>query len=128
MEIFVARYNDSPSIVVEEPEKRILRCLISQKLDPSNKDIALGMTEMAPGGKSDVRGHEEGELFLCLEGKGTVIIDNKRIILEKYDAVYVPPNHIHSLEADCDSTFNLAWILTPPFGGDIKVYNMANNK
>ena len=125
MGMYVARYKDSPFAVVESPEKRILRCLISQRLDPENKDIALGMTEMDPGGKSDVRGHEEGELFFCVNGKGTVVIDDERIILEKYDAVYVPPNHIHTLEADQDSKFDLAWILTPPFGGDMKVYDLS---
>lgn len=125
MGIYIARYKSAPSYETSAPEVRTLRCLISERLDPTNHDIALGITEMKPGCRSDVRGHEEGELFFCINGKGTVVIEEERVVLEKYDAVYVPPNKIHTLIADQDSSFDLAWILTPPFGGDKSVYDMA---
>lgn len=123
MGVYVARYKESPYKETPLPERRLMHCLISQRLDPTNHDIALGMTEMTPGCHSDVRGHEEGELFFCVGGKGTVVVEDERIVLEKYDAVYVPPNTVHTLEADQGENFDLAWILTPPFGGDMMVYD-----
>lgn len=123
MGVYVARYNDSPCVVTAPPETRTMHCLISQRLDPTNMDVALGMTEMTPGSHSDLRGHDEGELFFCVSGKGTVVVEDERVVLEQYDAVYVPPNTVHTLEADQGENFNLAWFLTPPFGGDMMVYD-----
>ena len=62
MGIYVARYKESPNYETLPPEKRVLRCLISQRLDPTNKDIALGMTEMVPGSRSDLRGKSSRDL------------------------------------------------------------------
>ena len=123
MGVYVARYNESPYKETPLPERRLMHCLISSRLDPTNKDCALGMTEMDPGTHSDVRGHAEGELFFCVNGKGTVVVEDERIVLEKYDAVYGPPNTVHTLEADQGTRFDLAWFLTPPFGGDMMVYD-----
>ena len=46
---YVARLDNSPFVETPLPEKRILRALISPELDPTNQDIALGMTQMTPG-------------------------------------------------------------------------------
>ena len=97
---YVARMNNSPTVETTLQEKRILRALISPELDPANHDIALGMTQMTPGCNSDLRGHEEGELFFCLEGKGTVLVEEEEIELNRYEAVYVPPRTVHQIRSD----------------------------
>ncbi|MBR4410997.1 MAG: cupin domain-containing protein [Firmicutes bacterium] len=122
---YVARLDNSPFVETPLPEKRILRALISPELDPTNKDIALGMTQMTPGCNSDLRGHDEGELFFCLDGKGTVYIEGEEIELNKYEAVYVPPHHVHQLRSDRGEKFDILWALTPPFGGDRLVCDLA---
>ena len=105
--------------------KKILRALISPELDPTNHDIAQGMTQMTPGCNSDLRAHAEGELFFCLDGKGTVLIADEVIELNRYEAVYVPPNTMHQLRSDRGEHFDVLWTLTPPFGGDKLVCDLA---
>ena len=88
-------------------------------------DIAQGMTQMTPGCNSDLRAHAEGELFFCLDGKGTVLIADEVIELNRYEAVYVPPNTMHQLRSDRGEHFDVLWTLTPPFGGDKLVCDLA---
>lgn len=128
MAVYVARKNQSPCVETPLPERRVMTALISEELDPTNHDIALGMTQMTPGCHSDLRGHAEGELFFCVDGKGSVLVADEVITLEKYDAVYVPPNVVHQLRSDLGDKFDVAWALTPPFGGDKMVIEMAKKK
>ena len=120
-----ATLENSPFVETPLPEKRILRALISPELDPTNHDIAQGMTQMTPGCNSDLRAHAEGELFFCLDGKGTVLIADEVIELNRYEAVYVPPNTMHQLRSDRGEHFDVLWTLTPPFGGDKLVCDLA---
>lgn len=125
MAYYVARKENSPMLETPEPEHRVLRVLISPELDDTNHDIALGMTEMSPGCTSDFRSHDEGELFFCLEGRGSVQVGQERIILGKHDAVYVPPHTLHQLFSDQGESFHILWALTPPFGGDKIICDLA---
>ncbi|MBQ2747896.1 MAG: cupin domain-containing protein [Firmicutes bacterium] len=124
---YVARKDNTPFFEVPEPEHRILSVLISPELDPTNHDVALGRTEMTPGCQSDVRGHEEGELFYCIRGKGTVEIEGVDYELSEGEAVYVPPFVVHTLKSDKGENFDLIWFLTPPFGGDRKTLGMIKD-
>lgn len=51
MSYYVGNFENAPFVQMPAPEERILRCFISPELDPTNQDIALGMTEMQPGCK-----------------------------------------------------------------------------
>ena len=82
-------------------------------------------TPLTPGCNSDLRAHAEGELFFCLDGKGTVLIADEVIELNRYEAVYVPPNTMHQLRSDRGEHFDVLWTLTPPFGGDKLVCDLA---
>ena len=125
---YVGNFENAPFVNMPAPDERILRCFISPELDSTNQDIALGMTEMQPGCQSDWRGHPEGEMFICVEGKGHVRIEDEYIELEKGSVVYVPKFAKHQLLADCGSAFSLYWVLTPPFGGDKLVCDLAKKK
>ena len=46
---YKATLENSPFVETPLPEKRILRALISPELDPTNHDIAQGMTQMTLG-------------------------------------------------------------------------------
>ena len=83
MSYYVGNFENAPFVQMPAPEERILRCFISPELDPTNQDIALGMTEMQPGCKSDWRGHAEGEMFICVKGKGHVRIEEEIIELAR---------------------------------------------
>lgn len=122
---YVGTFENAPTVETAAPEKRILRCFISPELDPTNQDIALGMSELQPGGKSDYRSHPEGEMFICVGGCGHVRIEDEMVELQKGHVVYVPKFTKHQLLADMDSEFTIYWVLTPPFGGDRLVIDMA---
>ena len=125
---YVGNFENAPTVEMPAPEKRTLRCFISPLLDPTNHDIALGMTEMSPGTKSDWRGHPEGEMFICIDGCGHVRIEEEIIELRKGSVVYVPKGAKHQLLADTGSSFTVYWVLTPPFGGDKLVIDLAKKE
>ncbi|SMC59778.1 cupin domain-containing protein [Papillibacter cinnamivorans] len=125
---YVATLENSPWVKTPPPNERILRCLISPELDPTNHDIACGMTELQPGCTSDFRAHDEGEMFICIAGKGHVRVGDDMVEMHPISVVYVPKNTLHQIYSDMDDTFTLLWVLTPPFGGDRMVLEMAKQK
>ena len=117
--LYVGNLENSPWTQMEEPHKRILRVLISPELDPTQNDIALGKVEIPPGSTSDWRAHEEGELFLCVSGKGRMKYGDEWYNLSPDTAMYVPPNTLHQTYNDsADEDLVLYFVLLPPFGGD----------
>ena len=122
---YVGTMENAPSVEITGTNARTLRCFISPELDPTNQDIACGMTQMQPGTCSDCRAHPEGEMFICVSGEGHVRIGNEVIALAPHTVVYVPKNTIHQLFADRDTPMQLYWVLTPPFGGDKLVCDLA---
>ena len=125
---YVGNFENAPCVEMPAPESRTMRVFISPELDPTNHDIALGMTQMQPGTNSDWRGHPEGEMFICVEGRGHVRIEDEVVALEKGSVVYVPKFAKHQLLADRDDIFTVYWALTPPFGGDKMVCDLAKRK
>lgn len=127
--MYIGTIENAPSCVMPEPNQRILRCLISPELDPTQKDIAVGMAEIEPGSNSDYRGHEEGELFYCLEGSGHIKIEDELYELKKDSCVYVPPFMRHQTINDGgEGVFRLLFVLTPPFGGDRSIIEMSKRQ
>jgi quercetin dioxygenase-like cupin family protein len=101
------------------PNERKLYCLLSPELDPTNHDIACGLVEIPPGSNSDWRGHEEGEMFFCIEGAGHIRLGDEWIELRPNTAVYAPPFAPHQTVNDGGAgTMRLLFALVPPFGGD----------
>ena len=123
---YVGNLENAPTVETADPEKRIRRCLISPLLDPSNRDIALGMTEMHPGAESNFAWHPEGELFICTSGSGHVRIEDEVIELKENSTVYVPKFAKHQLLADSGDIFTVYWVLTPPSGGDKQIIGLAS--
>lgn len=126
--LYVANKKTIKKLERPEPNRRTLSLLLSPELDPTNHDIVVGKTEMIAGCQSDVRGHEEGEMFYCLKGKGTLVAGDENIIMEEGDCVYVPPLMIHQLKADQGEPFDLLWTNTPPFGGDRDFLNLPSGR
>ena len=88
---YIGKKETAPQIWKDEPYRRKLYCLISPELDPSNQDIACGLVDLPEGSQSDFRGHEEGELFFCISGKGHIRLGDEVLPLEANSAIYVPP-------------------------------------
>jgi mannose-6-phosphate isomerase-like protein (cupin superfamily) len=56
--------------------------------------------ELPQGGQVQEHAHnKETEVFICLEGEGIMIIDEKEFTLKKHDVAYIAPLTKHSIRA-----------------------------
>ena len=116
---YVGNYEGAPHCEKPAPYTRTLRVLLSPQLDPTQGDLAAGLTELPPGSKSDWRGHEEGEMFFCVKGHGHMRLGDDLFELKPCTTVYAPPAVPHQTFNDEDGgDMVLLWVLVPPFGGD----------
>lgn len=69
--------------------------LISDEVGSNN--FYIRVFEILPGRftKEDSHNYEHG--IFVLEGKGLAVIEGERINLEKYDALFIPPNFRHQI-------------------------------
>ena len=75
-----------------------IQWLITEKDGAPN--FAMRMIVFTPGGESPNHSHaSEHEVFI-VKGHGTVQVDEKTIILNAGDVVYIPPNIKHHFKAD----------------------------
>jgi mannose-6-phosphate isomerase-like protein (cupin superfamily) len=108
------------------PETRTLRLLISPELDPTQNDVVLGMVEIPPGSNSDWRGHDEGELFFIISGRGRAKVGPDTIELGPFTAFYAPPGVPHQTFNTSDKEdLVMTFTLVPPFGGDKRIIEMS---
>jgi mannose-6-phosphate isomerase-like protein (cupin superfamily) len=123
--VYVGTKDNGPFHEMPEPEKRILRLLISPELDPTQKDIACGMVEIPPGSNSDFRGHDEGELFIIVSGKGKARVGEEEIKLAPFTAFYAKPGVPHQTFNTSDKEdLVMFFVLVSPFGGDKRIIDM----
>jgi mannose-6-phosphate isomerase-like protein (cupin superfamily) len=123
--MYVGTKENGPFYEMPEPERRMLRVLISPQLDPTQNDIACGMVEVPPGSNSDLRGHGEGELFIIVSGEGKAIVGGDEIKLTPFSAFYAKPNVPHQTFNTSDKEdLVMFFVLVPPFGGDKRIIDM----
>lgn len=126
---YIGKKENAPQVWKDAPYHRKLYCLISPELDPSNRDIACGLVDLPEGSQSDFRGHEEGELFFCISGKGHIRLGDDILPLEANSAIYVPPYVEHQTINDGgEGELRLLFALTPPFGGDRQIIEASKQK
>ena len=130
--LYVGTRENAPFYEMPEPEKRMLRLLLSPALDPTQNDIACGMVEVPPGSNSDLRGHEEGELFLVVSGRGKATVGDDTIELAPFTAFYAKPGVPHqTFNTSKDEDLVMFFVLIAPFGGDkriIEFWKSTQNK
>jgi mannose-6-phosphate isomerase-like protein (cupin superfamily) len=118
--------NDVAGHVTPPPYVRNLKLLVSPLLQQEIKDISIGMTILQPGCKSSSHTHEkETETWVILEGKGAVIVGEKRHEVEPNNIIVIPPLIEHQLENTSNQTFKVLWIYTPP-GPELAVLNKVH--
>lgn len=122
---YVGNIEHSPWAQMQAPHERILRCLLSPELDPTQNDIVCGLVEIPLGSQSDWRAHEEGELFFCIHGHGHIRVGDEMIELHPNTALWVPSGIPHQTYNDIgDETLHLLFVLLSPFGGDKNIINL----
>jgi quercetin dioxygenase-like cupin family protein len=86
------------------------------KVDPTRgaPNIAMGTQHLKAGAGIPVHRHElMDEILLVQEGRGAVLLDDRRMPIEKGTTIYVPKTQWHGFE-NPDSAMDLVWIVTPP--------------
>jgi len=70
--------------------------------------------EMPCGGEVAKHAHEENEeIFICLEGKGIITIDEKEFSFEKHDVAFIAPHSMHSIRNISDDTLKFMVVISP---------------
>lgn len=57
--------------------------------------------------------HQDEEAYFVLQGKGLQIIDSKKFDVEKYMAIYIPPNSIHITKNTGNEPLWVLYMRTP---------------
>jgi mannose-6-phosphate isomerase-like protein (cupin superfamily) len=112
--MILAHGDDAPSLDVAEPFRRTLKVLLSPALHPGLESLAAGFTILPPGGKSEVHGHTEGEMFFVCSGTGLIRVGDEEGILTPDTAVWGPPELPHQLINNGNEILKILWILSPP--------------
>ena len=112
--MILAHGDNAPGIEVVEPFRRTLKVLLSPVLHPGLVALAAGFTILPPGGKSEVHGHTEGEMFFVCSGTGLIRVGDEEGVLSPDTAVWGPPEEPHQLINNSSEILKILWILCPP--------------
>ena len=85
------------------------RTLISGDLTPSEA-LTMGIGRMPPGEALRRHRHRQAEVYLVLEGSGSVEIGSEARPVEAGSAVFIPGNAFHSLANTVASDLRFAYV------------------
>jgi mannose-6-phosphate isomerase-like protein (cupin superfamily) len=106
--------DDIPAVVTEGEFKRTLKVLLSPALDKAVDSIAVGLTIIPPGSKSDFISHAEREMFYVLSGEGAMRVGEETKPIFAGTAVWVGPHLRHQMINKGSATLKVLWVLSPP--------------
>jgi mannose-6-phosphate isomerase-like protein (cupin superfamily) len=86
------------------------KTLISAGLTPSGA-LTAGVALLAANGRLRAHHHEQAEIYLILEGAGTVTIDGAATDVAAGTTVFIPGSAIHAIEATGDAGLRFAYVL-----------------
>jgi mannose-6-phosphate isomerase-like protein (cupin superfamily) len=94
---------------LEDPRGGIIK--VSPQV--GSQHVSMVVQPLNMNSKIGVHMHEEDEeVFFVHKGKGTVVVDDKRITVNEGSVVYIPPGTWHGFEATDD--MQLVWVISPP--------------
>jgi mannose-6-phosphate isomerase-like protein (cupin superfamily) len=112
--MIIAYERQAPSLEIEDPHRRTLKVLLSPALDAAVESIAVGLSIIPPGSRSDCVGHPEREMFYVLHGEGTLRVEEELEPIGAGAAIWVPANVTHQLINTGSEVLKVLWVLSPP--------------
>ncbi len=106
--------DDVPAVVTDDEFKRTLKVLLSPAVDGAVDSLAVGLTMIPAGSKSDFIAHPEREMFYVLSGEGAVRVGEETRPITAGTAIWVGPDIVHQLINRGSSTLKVLWVLSPP--------------
>ena len=72
--------------------------------------IAMGYYPAAFGHRMQRQQQDSYLLIYCIDGKGTLMCDDKRYRINSGDIILLPPNHPHAYKADTKDPWTIYWL------------------
>ncbi len=85
------------------------RALVSGDVTPSEA-LTMGIAKIPPAAKLHEHRHRQAEIYLILQGTGSVRIDGKTRPVMAGSAVFIPGNAVHSCENTGASDLRFAYV------------------
>jgi quercetin dioxygenase-like cupin family protein len=85
------------------------RTLVSGDVTPSEA-LTMGIAKIPPAGMLHEHRHRQAEIYLILQGTGSVRIDGKTLPVRAGSAVFIPGNAVHSCENTGASDLRFAYV------------------
>jgi mannose-6-phosphate isomerase-like protein (cupin superfamily) len=86
------------------------KTLISAGLTASGA-LTAGVARLAANGRLRAHHHEQAEIYVILEGSGTVTIDGVATDVAAGTTVYIPGSATHAIQATADAGLQFAYVL-----------------
>jgi quercetin dioxygenase-like cupin family protein len=97
------------------PARRRTQNLVGGASPIQAENFAMGMVTLEPrGGQVPWHNHEQGEVYLLLEGRGEICIDGERAELSGGEAVFIPSGAFHQLTNVGDAPLRMVYCYGPP--------------
>lgn len=112
--MIVSKAKEVSGYITNGPCERTLKVLISPELQ-NVKNIAVGMTIIAPGDRTSYHVHlKEEETWYIVEGQGLLLVDGQELEVEKDTIIVILPSEYHQITNIGQAEMKILWIYTPP--------------
>jgi mannose-6-phosphate isomerase-like protein (cupin superfamily) len=117
MDDFHVNFKQIQELEAPAPYTRTVKILFDRENNPK-LPFCAGLFRLKPGQKGPPHKHEEEiEIYVILQGQGTVTFDNKDVYpLTPQDMIWVPPKTLHETVSTGDEDLLLLGIFIPPIG------------
>lgn len=110
--MFIQRVGDSP---VNQRGGQSSRLLLAKGQFGSSR-LAITWVEGAPGSEQQVHSHTESEqVYVIVQGRGSMRVDEKRQTVEKGDLIFIPPGTGHAIRNTGHEPLVYVSATAPPF-------------
>jgi mannose-6-phosphate isomerase-like protein (cupin superfamily) len=81
----------------------------------NTKEVSLALAKIEPGFKTYDHCHDFAEIYMIVEGKGRIHLDDEIRNVSKGDNILIPPRSWHSIENKDNQSLLIWCICTPAF-------------
>ena len=115
MSKFATNIDDIPEFIAPSPYTRSMKILFDQIDDP-DRPFSAALFKLQPGQKGPAHKHStEIEIYIALQGKGTVTFNNETVYtLSPKHVLYIPPKTTHETVNDGSEDLIFFGIFVPP--------------
>lgn len=99
--------------LIDRTTSAITQCSLAEELLPPGQAVT-----------PHFHGHTE-EVYYIIEGTGEMRIGDETAEVGPGDAVYIPPNHVHSLRNTGDTPMRIVLVCGPAFSRDDELFEAS---